>query len=89
MYLFYFDIHCSSELFFKVDQIRVVINAIDHRPLSKEKKMQNIRSSKSNMFSIQFLSKQKFIIIVNRLMAMYMHIEARGSASFAVLYTCT
>lgn len=73
MYLFYFDIHCSSELFFKVDQIRVVI---DHRPLSKEKKMQNIRSSKSNMFSIQFLSKQKFIIIVNRLMAMYMHIEA-------------
>lgn len=38
MYLFYFDIHCSSELFFKVDQIRVVINAIDHRPLSKEKK---------------------------------------------------
>lgn len=76
MYLFYFDIYCSSELFFKVDQIRVVINAIDHRPLSKEKKMQNIRSSKSNMFSIQFLSKQKFIIIVNRLMAMYMHIEA-------------
>lgn len=76
MYLFYFDIHCSSELFFKVDQIRVVINAIDHRPLSKEKKMQNIRSSKSNMFSIQFLSKQKFIIILNRLMAMYMHIEA-------------
>lgn len=76
MYLFYFVIHCSSELFFKVDQIRVVINAIDHRPLSKEKKMQNIRSSKSNMFSIQFLSKQKFIIIVNRLMAMYMHIEA-------------
>lgn len=51
MYLFYFDIHCSSELFFKVDQIRVVINAIDHRSLSKEKNAEDSLIKKQYVFN--------------------------------------